>query len=485
MGTSKWPPLARWGIAFGAVAAAFFARWTIDPLLSASSSFHFFSLAVLIAGVYGGLMEGIAALALSTALASVFLGSFEQGRPSGASVFEQGLFLLTGAAILWVSSLLRAARRAAEESVGGVVMREAHLRSILETVPDAMVVIDAQGIIQSFSVAAERLFGYSAEEMTGRNVSMLMPSPYREGHDGYIKRYLDTGERRIIGIGRIVVGQRKDGTTFPMELAVGEVHTANERFFTGFVRDLTERQHTERRLQEVHNELIHVSRVSEMGQMASAIAHEINQPLAAVTNYITASERLFDSGRPDAIEKVRTNIRKTGEQALRAADIVRRLRNFLRKGETERSLEPLSRIVEEASALALIGTRAQGISISLELAPSLRATVDKVQIQQVLVNLIRNAVEAMTDASRRELAVKVEQLDDGNLRVSVADTGPGLPPEVREKLFQPFVTTKAHGMGVGLSICRSIIDAHGGQLWAEERAGGGTVFRFTLPAAPT
>src|ERR1700758_3815382 len=163
---------------------------------------------------------------------------------------------------------------------------ELRLRSILDTVPDAIVVIDAQGIIQSFSPAAERLFGYASAEVIGHNVSVLMPSPYREAHDGYLERYLRTGERRIIGIGRIVTGRRKDGETFPMELQVGEFTFAGGRYFTGFVRDLTERRDAERRIQDLQAELLHASRLSAMGQMASTMAHELNQPLTAVTNYL-------------------------------------------------------------------------------------------------------------------------------------------------------------------------------------------------------
>src|SRR5215475_6848223 len=166
------------------------------------------------------------------------------------------------------------------------------LRSILDTVPDAMVVIDELGIVQFFSSAAERLFGYAADEVHGRNVKMLMPSIYGDQHDLYLARYRATGERRIIGIGRVVVGQRKVGSTFPMELSVGEMKTGQQRFFTGYIRDLTERQQTEARLQELQAELVHVSRLTAMGEMASALAHELNQPLSAIANYMKGSRRL-------------------------------------------------------------------------------------------------------------------------------------------------------------------------------------------------
>ena len=398
-----------------------------------------------------------------------------------------------GAVALVLHEEITAARRAQ----AAFAQPEAQLRSILETVPDAMVVIDERGLIQSFSRAAERLFGYTEAEVLGRNVSLLMPSPYREAHDSYIERYLRTGERRIIGIGRLVVGQRRDGSTFPMELAVGEVvcngdHSAGtaagpRRLFTGFMRDVTERQETKERLQELQSELLHVSRLSTMGQMAATLAHELNQPLTATINYLRACQRLLDApGGPD-LERVRQALSLAAEQTLRSGQIIRRLRDFVARGETERRPESAAKLVEEASALALVGVKEHGVRVRLGLAPEApHVLADRVQVQQVLLNLIRNAIEAMRAAERRELALDVAPApaDEAAVLFSVADTGPGLAPEVAAQLFQPFVTTKAQGLGMGLSICRTIIEAHGGRIWAEPNPGGGTVFRFTLPAAP-
>jgi two-component system, LuxR family, sensor kinase FixL len=372
------------------------------------------------------------------------------------------------------AALALAARAIAEARA-----REAHLESILATMPDAMIVIDRAGLIQSFSAAAERLFGYGAEEVRGCNVSLLMPSPHREQHDGYIARYLATGERRIIGVGRVVVGQRKDGTTFPIELAVGEVKAGEQTLFTGFVRDLTERQERERRLHEVQAELIHMSRLSELGQMVSALAHEVNQPLTAIQNYLQAGQHLAAAGESD---KAQALFAKAIEQSERANAIIRRLREFVRKGETARQRENLPRIVEEASALSLVGQKAHGVRVSLRLDPAVTwVLVDKVQIQQVLFNLVRNAVEAMAACERRDIVIATAPAAEHMAEISVSDTGPGLSPEVRERLFQPFVTTKAAGMGVGLSICRSIVESHGGTMAAHDNPAGGTVFRFTVP----
>jgi len=359
--------------------------------------------------------------------------------------------------------------------------REAHLRSILATVPDAMVVIDESGVMQSFSKTAERQFGFTADEVRGRNVSMLMPEPYSREHDGYLARYLTTGERRIIGKGRIVVGQRKDGSTFPMELSVGEVLLAGKRQFIGFVRDLTERREHEHRFHELQAELLHISRLSTMGEMASALAHELNQPLAAIANYLQGSRRLLEKSTDEHAPLVREAMEKAAEQALRAGDVIQRLRDFVARGETERRIESISKLVEEASALALVSAKDKPVRVNYRLDPSVDLVlVDKVQIQQVLLNLMRNALEAMDGSDRRELVIATAPAVDGMLAVNISDTGSGIAPEIAAQLFQPFVTTKRQGMGIGLSISRAIIESHNGQIAAEPNPGGGTVFRFTL-----
>ncbi|HWT51630.1 MAG TPA: PAS domain S-box protein [Caulobacter sp.] len=359
-----------------------------------------------------------------------------------------------------------------------------HLRSILSTVPDAMVVIDDHGLILSFSAAAERLFGYAEADVVGRNVSMLMPSPYRERHDGYMKRYVDTGERRIIGMGRVVTGQKRDGSTFPMELAVGEAKGDGQRVFTGFVRDLTERHRTEAKLEAVQGELIHVSRVSAMGAMASTLAHELNQPITAVANYVQGVRSLLARPEPDDLPMIREALDDAVSEALRAGHIVRRLREFVARGEVEKTVEDLSTLVREAVALGLVGARVHGVEAEVSLDPAVaRVLVDKVQIQQVLVNLARNAVEAMADCPERRLWFTSQAQEGGFVRLTVADSGPGVPDDVIEGLFSAFVSTKSEGMGLGLSICRTIVEAHGGRIWFEPRPGGGSQFHFTLVRA--
>lgn len=361
--------------------------------------------------------------------------------------------------------------------------REAQLTSILDTVPDALVIIDERGIIQSFGTTAEKMFGWTAAEVKGRNVSMLMPGPYREEHDGYLARYRETGKRHIIGIGRVVTGQRKDGTTFPMELAVGELFANGRRLFTGFVRDITERQQAEARLHELQAELVHVSRLSEMGQMSSALAHELNQPLTAASAYIQASQRMLRNLPEEVSAKSLDAMQKAGDQIKRTSEITRRLRDFAKKDDFLRRAEDLPKVIEEANALAMIGTKSSGVSLHLNLDSEARTVfIDRVQIQQVIVNLIRNAIEAMADEPRHEISISTNKGNGDFYEVVVADTGPGLPPTIAAQLFKPFVTTKASGMGVGLSICRSIIEAHGGEIGAEPNPGGGTRFHFTIPA---
>jgi two-component system sensor kinase FixL len=347
-----------------------------------------------------------------------------------------------------------------------------------------MVVIDEQALIQSFSAADERLFGYGPDDVIGENVRILMPQPYREQHDGYMHRYLTTGERRIIGIGRVVVGQRKDGSTFPMELAVGEMRSGGMRYFTGFIRDLTERQQTETRLQELQAELVHMSRFTTLGEMASTLAHEINQPLTAIANYLKGCRRILQRMEGSEVPMLRDAVNQAADQALRAGQVIRHLREFVARGESERHIENLPKLIEEASALALVGAKEKGVRVSFQFDPGAALVLaDRIQVQQVLLNLIRNAIEAMQDAPRRELVVATRALtDDGLVEISVSDTGTGIAPEISHQLFQPFITTKTHGMGVGLSICRTIVESHGGKISVESETDRGTTFRLTLRA---
>jgi two-component system, LuxR family, sensor kinase FixL len=476
-----WRRLAwQYGVAILAIAAGLGVKLIFAPVLGGEASYLLFVPAVLIASALGGWGPGLLATALGLALGLFFVAETRQ--LATADVVYGLIFALVGFAVSWRGAILLRFWRIADARTQDVEARTAHLQSILDSIPDAMVVINEHGLIQSFSSAAERLFGLSAAEVLGKNVKILMPSPYREDHDGYIERYLRTGERRIIGIGRVVVGQRNDGSTFPMELAVGEMHVREQRFFTGFIRDLTERQQTEARLQELQSELVHMSRLTAMGEMASALAHELNQPLAAIANYMKGSRRLLENRQDQSLSVLRDAMEKAADQALRAGDIIRRLRDFVSRGESERRVEDVKKLIEEASALALVGAKDKGVRVRFAFAPRLNYVLaDKVQVQQVLLNLIRNAIDAMETAPTRALVVATSPAADNMVEISVADTGAGIAPEIADQLFQPFVTTKSHGMGVGLSISRTIIESHGGSITPRPNPGGGTIFTFTLP----
>ena len=470
-----------WGAALLSV-VAIAARLALTPIFQDRPFFLLFMPAVIVSAALWGPGPALLATALTLVAGIALSGITLLSHP--ANLVNALLFLLMGPAIAYGGWRLRGQTDQTTDALVHLGEREAHLRSILDTVPDAMVVIDEHGVMQSFSSTAERLFGWRAEEVIGGNVSMLMPQPYRDAHDSYLLRYLTTGERRIIGIGRVVVGERKDGSTFPMELSVGEMQSQAERFFTGFVRDLSETQATERRLQDLQAELVHVSRLTALGEMASALAHELNQPLSAIANYVKGSVRILDQDQPD-VAKVRNALVLAGDQALRAGEIIRRLRDFVSKGESERRVEPLAKLIEEAGALAMIGAKETGVRVNFQISPEAPYVLaDKVQVQQVLLNLMRNAIEAMQESPRRELTVASSPGDDDTVVIRVVDTGSGIAPDVAARLFQPFVTSKVSGMGVGLSISRTIIEAHGGRIWAESPPDGGTIFSFTLRTIP-
>lgn len=377
---------------------------------------------------------------------------------------------------------------AQKEAEAALEAEREKLASILETAPDPVIVIDARGRIHSFNQASMDAFGYSAEDVVGQNVSILMPSPDQERHVSYLARYLDSNVPHIIGIGREVVARRKDGTTFPARLAISEARIGDERFFTGFLQNLSAQKKAEEalidsstRLRETQSQLYQASRHGDLGEMASAIAHELNQPLTAILNYVQTSKEMLEGLAADVPSKVRDYMDRTAIQADRAGIIIRRLRQLYERGDADAVPDDLNEAISEALDLALIGVKEHGVDVQLQLAEDLPdVLMDRQQIQQVIINLVRNAVEAMTEVSHRGLVITTERSADSTVELSVCDSGPGLPEEIAKNLFAPFQTTKPTGMGLGLSICRSIIEAHGGKIWVTGTPGGGTTFHFTL-----
>jgi two-component system sensor kinase FixL len=493
---------------------------------------------------------------------------------------------------------------------------ERELRSLLDAAVDAIIVIDHRGTVEQFSLAAERIFGYAAEEVVGQNVKLLMPEPYRSEHDGYLARYGSTGERRIIGIGREVRARRKDGSEFPADLAVGQVAGAQPPRFIGFIRDITLRKLGEERLRRSENELrlaqeianlgnyvvhldrsepdyysvqlcrilgfrvqdenlslpellmrivhpgdagkldaalreletesaacdveyrvlrddgttrhlhhvaqltrdahgvplkhvgtihdvtdrrqsedearqlqerlTHFSRLSTMGEMAAGLAHEINQPLSAIATYAQACQRFLALPEHDD-EDVVAALEQINAQALRAGEVIRRLRNFVKNREVKREPVDCNRLLEDLRTLAETDARLHSVRLRIEAEDALPTVyADPIQLQQVVLNLVRNAIDAMADVpeTRREVVLTTRTLPEGEVEVVVADQGTGLAPEATEHMFNPFFTTKAGGTGLGLAISRSIVRAHGGRLWHTPNDGSGARFHFTLPASP-
>ncbi|WP_404367811.1 PAS domain S-box protein [Sphingomonas sp. MMS24-J45] len=355
--------------------------------------------------------------------------------------------------------------------------------SALKTVPSSMIIIDDRGIIQAFSASAERLFGYAADEAIGSHVKMLTPDPIRARPDNFIPKYLARQEKSFSERPRVLSLQRRDGTLVPVELWLGESDAGENHLFTGFCKDLSERYAADERLSDMRAELLHVSRLSAMGEMATGLAHELNQPLAATVYFLGAAEAIL--GDPSNVARGQAFVKMASEQALRAGAIIRRMRDFITKAEVDTRAVDLDTVVQDAVILSFVGGAQSDIKLRYELDPEARTVLaDAVQIQQVLANLLRNAIEELRKCppDRREIIIRTTVLPGDMVECSVSDTGPGLDPEVLATLYKPFVSTKGEkGMGVGLSICRRIVEAHRGTFHAGNNPNGGAIFRFTLP----
>ncbi len=377
-------------------------------------------------------------------------------------------------------------REIAEHERTGAKLRESEerVRAVLDNVADGVVTIDEKGRVQSFNPAAEGAFGYTADEVMGRNVRMLMAESDRRRHGGYIRNYLKTGKGKILGIApREVTGRRKDGSTLPLELSVSEMFVGGKRVFIGAMRDITRRKQAEERIRQHEAELALVLRRGTLGEMASALAHELNQPLASVSTFSDVCLRKFRSGEWQSGE-FESTLTEIQEQADRAGKIMRRIRQFVQKLEPAASPAHVNDIVDEAIKLVASELRSNNVELTLEPEAGLpRVLVDRIEIEQVVLNLVRNSIEAMTEieAGKRRLRIRTSKAGKNLVEVVVIDSGAGLPTELADKAFDPFFSTKPGGMGMGLPICRTIVEAHGGRISARQDAGPGAAICFTLP----
>ena len=361
---------------------------------------------------------------------------------------------------------------------------EARLASVFDTAADGMVIINDRGQVLAFNKACERLFGYEASDLLGRNVSRIMPKNHAEAHDHYVQNYLETGEKKIIGIGREVQARHKDGTVFPIELSVGEAATPCGRQFIGILRDLRSRRQMEDRLAKTQAQLLHMTRISALDEMGAAIAHELNQPLTAVLLYLqSVSRKTRTDGSLDPL--VRDVIEKAVREAERAGEIIQRMRQLVEKKAPERQTVKVEDLVGTCLEMAELGVGNTEAFLEAEIEPDLPLLkADPVQIRQILINLLRNAREAVADRQDRKVVLSVCRNADW-LEFRVTDNGPGVPRELVEGLFRAFTGAKHKGVGLGLAISRSIAQNHGGDLKLEDGPqGSGACFVLTLPLDP-
>lgn len=468
--------------AFSLTAAALLAgaglRFILEPLTGFFAGYLYFLPAIVIGATFGGAPPALAATLIGTILGMVAVG---HDGLSAFDLFLAGIFYLNGLLISAVGELVR--RRHAETlaTAQELRLREAQLKSILDTVPDAMIVFDQAGTIKSFSATAEQMFQWRADEIIGRNFIALVPKAYILDIDGYPVIDLDVYNKDIFRRGRSVLGKRKDRSLFPIELTVGDARSSPP-LYTAFVCDLTHEKEAEARLESLQTELAHTSRLSAMGEMAATLAHELNQPLAAIINYQGGVARMLESGRKISPVALLPPLQKASAEALRAGEIIHGIQSFVSKRAGERETARLDALVSEACSLALVGVDPAKFSVRIEVAPELRPViVDKIQIQQVLLNLVRNALEAMEEEEAGEVIIGGRSDEGDSAEISVSDTGFGIPAPIADNLFKPFVTSKPDGMGLGLSICRRIIESHGGKIWVEPNSPQGSIFRFTLP----
>ena len=465
------------GVALLATVGALALHMLLGPLFG-HSVYLFCVMAVLICAGVAGFPSAMSATVLLT------VGSFLADGHAAITPSEQfaraAMFLFTGSVIALVGGQLRRTLIRQERALDALTEREAMLRASLDAVAEATVVIDEEGQIISFSHAAEQLFGWTAQEVHGRNARVLMPPAHAEAHYRHVRRYVETGERRVIGSSRQVMGQRKDGVEFPLELRLGEVKIGKRRYFTGVLRDLATMREAARRSDELQAHLTQVWSLNSMGEMASVLAHELNQPLSAVANYLRAARTLIANLEVDDDDLIDA-VSRAGDQAVRAGEIIRTMRDLATRGGTEQKAESLSAILAEIEFIIGLMVRDAGARVFYDLFQGTDTVLaDRIQIQQLVVNLVRNAIDAVAKFPDREIKISTRPDADGKILTTVEDSGPGVDMAVMGRVFQPLASTKPAGMGLGLSICRAIVENHGGRIWVEPSPLGGAAFCFVL-----
>ena len=354
---------------------------------------------------------------------------------------------------------------------------------VLDSVVDAIITIDAGGSIQSVNKGTETLFGYTADELLGQQLVMLMPEPHRSMHQQYVNNFLGGAPAQIIGIGRELTAQTKSGKVFPIYLAVSEIKTDNGSYFAGIVRDLSQSKADQKALLEQRERLARVGRLSIMGEMTASIAHEINQPLTAIAAYAQACQKLLEKDDCD-LARVRDGLRKLGDQSLRAGAVIERIQRFVRHEGNQKEMVDINTLMRDLMHFGAADARLHSIDLKIDLEEGLPLIYcDPVQVQQVALNLIRNAIDAMAeiDFGNGPQILLHTRARGGGVEIAVVDEGPGVDEGNEPLIFSPFHTTKKEGMGMGLSICRSIVREHGGELSFRNNEGHGSTFYFYLP----
>ena len=406
------------------------------------------------------------------------LCSTENGQPI---IVEGSIFFhdRPGEGLSMVGIIMDATER--EQRTEMLEAREFELRSILETVPEAMITVDEAGQVRSFSTAAEKLFGFAAEEITGRDIRTLLPD-YAKATPGPRPAASRQSGPPKASPPQTTDGRDRQGNAMPVELVVGETTIGNEQISIAFVRSLREQIATQAHLNELHGELLHASRVSAMGEMGAGLAHELNQPLTATANFLGAAHmRLGMGGSP---EQLRELVDLANQEVLRAGEIIRRMRAFVARGELDIRTLSINNLIADALQLVWSRTRHAGVTLTYQPGDfSPDVAVDKIQIQQVLVNVINNSLETFSSANTKnpEIIISAAEIQDDHVLIKLMDNGPGFPHLIIDRPFETFMSTRTNGLGLGLSICRRIVEAHGGAVTLSNRVEGGAAFEFTLP----